>query len=217
MEVRNYALCIILEVLLVSTASAKTRGINTDGWEFNSNGTGNTVTVAASSALPDGSTVPGGVSLAFAPGNSVGNYTVLSKGSGYDMYDWLSPSFAIEEQVIYQTTGANTFTVDMNYADVSCTGEIGKLTVGGLSYTANSPCTFGVEESGTSSSGNQYDYFDSHFSFMVTASGQVQLIGQSPWTTGTVAAPELDDKSFLTALTLLAGTLVVMGGRKRLS
>ena len=222
MELRHYVVLSVLGVVACGAASAKVRGINTDGWQSVMNPAtetntwnGSSVTETSASALPDGSFLPDGVTLSFSTGNSVDTYDVLtqSPGSGTDLFQWENAT--TDEAVTYTSTGADSFTIDMEYADISCAGETGTLQVNTLTFKAANPCTLGTEMIGVgASSGNAYDYFDSQFTFDVTSNGKVELVGQSPWAAAS-AAPEIDAKSAMGGLTLLLGSIAVARGRRR--
>ncbi len=221
MNFRTQTLTLMVGLALCGTAAAR-RGINTDGWSVIGNGTTSSISENSSSPLPDGASLPGGISLSFAPGTSLASYVVESNGTpGYDMFNWVGGptaadgGYSTQEQVLLEVQSPNQFTLDFNYADVGCAGETATLKVNSLSFSAANPCKLGTEVSGTSVfSGNPYDYFDSHFTFDVTANGSVQLVGASPWA-GTVSAPEIDPNSAIAGLTLLLGGVASLTGRRR--
>jgi hypothetical protein len=221
----------LLGLALCGTAAAR-RGINTDGWSSVINPTtntfswgGNGVSLDSSTPLPDGDggMLPSGVSMSFAPGNTLGSYGVATVGAGYDMFNWFGGppasdgEAATQEQVLLVVTSSNSFTVDFSYADAGCSGETASLQVNSLAFSVANPCSFGKLMTGCTSGGtlpsDQCQYLDSKFTFDVV-NGKVQLVGSSPWA-GTASAPEMDPSSAFAGLSMLLGGAACLTGRRR--
>jgi hypothetical protein len=212
---------ILLGIFGWNAAQARQHSLNTDGWGAVMNPATNTFTWSGSSItettmMPDGSPLPPGLSyLSLTPGTSMSTYTLSSVGLGTDMFVWQNPTNGEAEQIVYEATGANSFTLDFNYAeDLGCSGETASLVLNTTTFSTSNPCTKGPELKGKTAAGTPYDYINDHFSFDITSGGKVQLIGSSPWAT-TTSAPEIDANSSIAALSLLAGGIAVIRSRRR--
>ena len=211
----------LLGIFACGAAQARTHSLNTDGWGDLMNPATGDVTWSGSSvietaSMPDGSALPSGLSyLSLTPGTSLSKYVVASVGVGTDMFIWQNPTNGEAEQIVYQSTGAETFTLQFNYAeDLGCSGETASLVLNTTTFSTSNPCTKGPELIGDTPSGSHYDYVNSSFSFDITSAGKVQLIGSSPWAAVT-AAPEIDTTSAISGLTLLVGGIAVIRSRRR--
>lgn len=159
-----------------------------------------------------------GYTLSFAPGTS----TTSAAGGPIDPayqgaypsaeFNWgpnpTSNSSAddIIEQVKLAQTSANEFTVDFNYLSGACALETGTFSLGSFQYASKNPCG----NANSSAASNEFD--------VVVSNGKVAVTAPLGWEpVGTVAAPEIDPNSAFAGLTLLFGTLAIIGGRRKLA
>ena len=116
-------------------------------------------------------------------------------------YNWgnadvSNPANPIAERVLVteSNSAVPVFTFDFLYASTSCPGETASFDLGSAKYTATNPCV-------------------SQASVTVT-NGQITAQGLTR--SGVTSAPELDPNSAVAELTLLAGGIAVVLGRRRL-
>jgi hypothetical protein len=215
---------------MASVAFCGTAGAHTlivDEWPYPSSnigsGTGNSVTLG--STLLDGSTLAGVTTLSFAPGVTTMSYQtdygVLGGGQEANEYVWGDsagggvdassvpvPPPNTGEQIVIEpgtytggtftnssgtTTGANAFEIYFDYA-AACSTCTATLDVNGTMYQATNPSATGVLT----------------FSDGILV-GSATAAGFAP-----VTAPEIDPASAMGGLTLLAGALAVLRGRRAL-
>jgi len=209
---------------MIICGSAHARSINTD-----------TFSPYTSPSTPQDSASLAGISglsnLSFAPGISIttagdfvygiqSNYTPASvnypsyTSSTAYMYNWGSmptnQGAGISEQVMLYEPASSagepfSLEVDFNYnsnvVTNGCAGQKATFAAGNTTFTdtfsATNSCTAGTN------------------AFFFNSSGQ--LIGGTPagWQTATTAAPEIDSKSAIGALTLLLGFVAVMRDRRQ--
>jgi hypothetical protein len=215
---------------------AHARGIQVDGWQTVSSGSGLTATVDNNPPL--GPTLAGIQSLSFSSGTSLPGFSVSTFTEGgpefYAIrYQWDAAGGGLEQVVLNNTEAfnptTNTFdptgqfsvsfgysfgTDDLGNPNGSSTAgnlpEVATLSVNGVTYTTN------VAPNSLNSVGPSELHDDSIFNFLngVLTNGADVARGWS--STGTVmSAPEIDPSSVGSALTLLIGGLAVLSSASK--
>jgi hypothetical protein len=168
--------------------------------------------------LPLGISLAGITSLSFSPGTGASNpvnssYVVESlvnwiDPEPWDLYQWGTSSLNLQGVVLQASSfsNASVLTVSVGYSDFdaaadacgSVVGETASVTVNGNTYTAKNPCQLAA---GTGD--------------LVFKDGVLEAGSGVGWKlTSTARAPELESASAAGGLTLLLGSLLVLGGRR---
>jgi hypothetical protein len=228
MRIRNHIAITMLAVAAYAPAHA--RSISYDSWSGpNGTGTGNSISFDAANPLPYGLLADGVTSLVLAPGigsssapysffdnSNLVNQSTFPPPKG-DMFVWKGTDATgqpADEQIVL-TTSSNQLVIQFNYdaADAAvCSGQFATLAINHVTYKAGSPCGAGTVVGGSGAGVDITGFNSSQFVFD-TSSTKVQLEAlPSGW--NAVAAPELDPRSSVSALTLLFGGLAVLRARR---
>jgi hypothetical protein len=211
--------------------AAHARGIQVDGWQSVSSGSGLTATV--DNDPPLGPTLAGIQSLSFSSGTSMPGYSVSTFTEGgpefYAIrYEWAAAGGGVEQVVINNTEANNSGTFvptgqfsvafgysfgtdDLGNANGSATAgnlpEVATLNVNGVTYTTK------VAPNSLNATGG-LDNDDSIFKFsngVLTNSADIA----TGWSSNAASAPEIDPSSAGSALTLLIGSLAVLSSASK--
>jgi hypothetical protein len=217
--------CAALGLTFCMTAAA--RSISYDDW------TANGGTFSGSSATLDPSVLPYGqlpsqvTSLIFNPGASASQYRIitdanlppadfpfLAKGDAYVWNATDSQGEPNDQEFVLSLTSATSFSLTFNDDAFSCKGDAAAFTLNGTTYRSGSPCSAGMPLGTTDPSCPKCTgYNTSAFTFEVK-NGAVQLDGAVPKGWSVVSAPEIDVHSAASGLTLLAGFIAIVLGRR---
>jgi hypothetical protein len=209
---------------------AHARGIQVDGWQSVSSGSGLTANVGNNPPL--GPTLAGIQSLSFSSGTSIPGYSVSTFTEGGPeffaiRYEWDAVGGGVEQVVIDNTEAFNSttntfvptgqFSVAFGYsfgtndlgndngtATAGNLPEVASLSVNGVTYKTK------VAPNSLTSIGPMELNDDSIFKFsngMLTNGADIAR----GWSSTTVSAPEIDPSSAGSALALLIGCLAVLG------
>jgi hypothetical protein len=215
--------------------AAHARGIQVDGWQIVSSGSGLTATV--DNDPPLGPTLAGIQSLSFSSGTSMPGYSVSTFTEGgpefYAIrYEWAAAGGGVEQVVVNNTEAynstTNTFvptgqfsvafgysfgTDDLGNANGSATAgnlpEVATLSVNGVTYTTK------VAPNSLNGTGELDLNDDSIFNFSNGVLTNGADIAQGWSSTATSVAPEIDPSSAGSALTLLIGSLALLSSASK--
>jgi hypothetical protein len=213
---------------------ANAHSISTNDWQTVSTQTGNSATIDPTDIAPGASGFPSlsGVNdLSFSPGVSLDSYVVgvmLSEPSevietiGPIEYAWGGDanSSIPEAQILFlQGISSSTFTLDFyydstKYPNDSGAAHVASLTVNDTTYTTK------IDPSLLPDTANSLTFLDGVLS-QVDGVAVAQSDFGSSWSvttangSGAMSAPELDPASMGGGLTLLAGLIAILRGRRR--
>lgn len=214
---------IIAATLACSAANA--RGILIDNWTPTPAGNftdSTSATVDFTNAALFGGTLAGISALSFSPGTLTPGFTIATIESNQIEYAFGGSVGMPSEQVIIVPIGASAGSVpsfDLSFGydfdggvtgtPSGGTGETASLSINGVTYTANNPANLSETNGVFHIVGGAIE----NMSAILT--GWTSSAAGGGGGGGTVSAPEIDPASAGSALTLLAGGLIVLASSTR--